>query len=108
MAKNLWIIAAFTLVLIGPLVLRPKHKESAAATLSLVIISPDNEAIRYEFSRAFDDYYFQKHGQHVHIDWRTPGGTSEIARYLGSEYLAAFENHWKNQLHRTWNDEVKT
>jgi ABC-type Fe3+ transport system substrate-binding protein len=108
MAKNLWIIAAFALVLIGPLVLRPKHKEAAAATLTLVIISPDNEAIRYEFSRAFDDYYFQKHGQHVRIDWRTPGGTSEIARYLGSEYLAAFENYWKNQLHRTWNDDVKT
>jgi iron(III) transport system substrate-binding protein len=87
MAKYLWIITAFAVVLAGPLVLRPKNKLSANAELTLVIISPNNEAIRYEFARAFDEYYFHKHGQHVYVDWRTPGGTSEIARYLDSEFF---------------------
>lgn len=101
MARNLWIILAFALVLVVPVAMRPKGGGNANAALTLVIISPHNEAIRYEFARAFDEYYFKKHGAHVHVDWRTPGGTSEIARYLQSEYFAAFENYWKNRLHRT-------
>ncbi|HWB61310.1 MAG TPA: extracellular solute-binding protein, partial [Chthoniobacteraceae bacterium] len=103
--KRYWLLAAFILVLAGPLILRPKKSlptaTSGGAEPTLVIISPHNEAIRYDFARAFDDYYFAKHGQHVHVDWRTPGGTSEISRYITSEYIAAFENYWKNQLHRT-------
>lgn len=102
MAKNLWIIAAFAAVLLAPLALRPKSERAAKAALPLVIITPHNEATRYEFARAFDEFYFRKNGRHVRIDWRTPGGTSEIARYLAGEYLAAFENYWTNRLHRPW------
>ncbi len=102
-----WIIAAFAIVLIGPLALRPTSGQRENAALTLVIISPHNEAIRYEFSRAFDEYYLQKRGRHVRIDWRTPGGTSEIAAYLRSEYEAAFENYWKNNLRRAWSGGVQ-
>jgi len=101
--KNFWIIAALAIVLIGPLALRPKGEDTAKADRTLVIISPHNEATRYEFSRAFEAYYFHKTGKHVHIDWRTPGGTSEISRYLESQYSAAFQNYWVNTLHRPWN-----
>jgi ABC-type Fe3+ transport system substrate-binding protein len=107
MRKNLWLPAAFAVVLIGPLALRPKTAASAKADRTLVIITPHNEATRYEFGRAFDAFYFRAHGQHVRIDWRTPGGTSEISRYLASEYLAAFENYWTNKLHRPWNAAVQ-
>ncbi len=31
------------------------------------------------------------------IDWRMPGGTSEIARYLSGSFKAAFEAYWKKQ-----------
>jgi ABC-type Fe3+ transport system substrate-binding protein len=107
MRKNLWLLAAFAVVLIGPLALRPKTAASAKADRTLVIITPHNEATRYEFGRAFDAFYFRTHGQHVRIDWRTPGGTSEISRYLASEYLAAFENYWTNQLHKPWSAAVQ-
>lgn len=107
MVKNFWIIAAFAVVLAGPLALRPKTAHSAKADRTLVIITPHNEATRYEFARAFDAFYFRAHGQHVRIDWRSPGGTSEISRYLASEYLAAFENFWTNKLHRPWSAAVQ-
>lgn len=105
--KNYWIAAAFAAVLFVPLALRSKSAPAAKTDLTLVIITPHNEATRYEFARAFDDFYFKKSGRHVRIDWRTPGGTSEISRYLASEYLAAFENDWRNRLHRPWSAAVQ-
>jgi ABC-type Fe3+ transport system substrate-binding protein len=106
--KNIRLIAAFALVLLGPLALRPKQESHERAAQTLVIISPHNLAIRYEFARAFDEYYFKRHGGHVHVDWRSPGGTSEIARYLASEYLATFQNHWTHDLGRLWSADVQT
>ena len=58
--------------------------------LRLVIITPHNEQIRTEFSFAFDRWHRARYdGQGVVIDWRTPGGTSEIRRQLFAEYQAA-------------------
>ncbi len=68
----------------------------------LVVISPHNEAIRYEFARAFDRWHRDRFGQPVRIDWRTIGGTSEIARYLESEMQAAFQAWWTGPLNRRW------
>ena len=99
MPRNSFLILLLGLVLIGPLLLRPKAV-SSKADRTLVIVTPHNEATRHEFGRAFDEYWFAKAGERVRIDWRTPGGTSEIARYLASEYLAAFQNYWANKLHR--------
>lgn len=106
--KNLWIAIAFVAILLGPIALRPKNAGVEKDALTLVIITPHNEATRYEFARAFDAFYFRKHGKHVHVDWRTPGGTSEISRYLESEYLGAFQNYWTNQLHRPWSADVQS
>jgi ABC-type Fe3+ transport system substrate-binding protein len=103
MTKNILILVAFAAVLIAPLALRRKGDHEAKADRTLVIITPHNEATRYEFSKAFDAWYFKKNGQHVHIDWRMPGGTSEISRYLNSEYVAAFQYYWTHDLHRAWN-----
>lgn len=108
MTKNLWIILAFAVVLAAPVLLRPKDLESAKAERRLVIISPHNEAIKFEFERAFRDYHFRKTAEIVRIDWRSPGGTSEIARYLASEYLAAFQNYWTNKLHKPWSSAVES
>ena len=108
MTKNLWLIMAFAAVLAAPLLLRPKSGSRSPSDLTLVIITPHNEATRSEFERAFDHYYFKKTGQHVRIDWRTPGGTSEIARYLASEYFSAFQYHWTNTLHQPWSPAVES
>lgn len=110
MNKLLPLLAALILVLVGPIVLRPKDDNGQALhdanDRTLVIITPHNEATRYEFGRAFAEHYQAKTGQRVRVDWRTPGGTSEIARYVASQYLAAFEHHWTNQLRRPWNSTV--
>ncbi len=57
---------------------------------TLVIITPHNEAIRYEFARGFSRWHQERYGTPVRIEWREIGGTSEIASYLTAEYVTAF------------------
>src|SRR5204863_6719476 len=70
-------------------------------------VTPHNEAIRYEFSRGFADEHFRRTGKHVHVDFRTPGGTSEITRYVDGEYLTSFQNYWIHTLRNEWTESVK-
>lgn len=58
----------------------------------LVIITPHNEQIRYEFERAFSRWHEENYGTPVAIDWRQPGGTSEIRKQLTSLYTAALRS----------------
>ena len=88
------VFTALALIIALPFALKPKEDLLAAADDQVVIVTPHNEQIRYEFSRAFGEYYRQKTGRTVRIDWRMPGGTSEIARFIRSEYYAAFEQFW--------------
>lgn len=88
------VLAAMAAVIAIPFALKPRDNLLANAQDTLVIVSPHNEAIRYEFTRAFAKYYQAKTGRSVRVDWRLPGGTSEIARYLKGEYYAAFEREW--------------
>jgi len=67
----------------------------------LIIISPHNEAIRYEFETAFSAWHQQRYGQPVRIDWRNIGGTTEIMRYLEAESMAAFKA-WRKASGRPW------
>jgi iron(III) transport system substrate-binding protein len=89
------VFTALALIIALPFALKPKEDLLAAADDQVVIVTPHNEQIRYEFSRAFGEHYRQKTGRTVRIDWRMPGGTSEIARFIRSEYYAAFEHFWK-------------
>ena len=103
---RLFIVVAMLLAVIAvPFLLKPRENLLAAADDTLVIISPHNEAVRHEFSVAFAQYYKSKTGRSVRIDWRLPGGTSEISRYLAGEYLAAFENLW-TASGKTWAPQV--
>jgi len=103
--RMLAVLAALSAVVALPFLLKPKDNLLAAAQDALVIVSPHNEAIRYEFSRAFSEHYRRKTGRTVRIDWRLPGGTSEIARYLKGEFYAAFEREWRAAGHE-WTPEV--
>lgn len=105
--RELVVVLALLIVLATPFLLKPK--DSVAPThydRRLVIITPHNEKIRQEFGSAFARHWKEKTGQSVYVDWRVPGGTSEIAMFLRSEYAAAFQNHWENKLHQTWTREV--
>lgn len=105
MIRNLALALAFIAVLVGPILLRPKQ-DTGGAEHALVVITPHNESIRYEFGRGFAKHWLAKTGQRVRVDFRTPGGTTEITRYLDGAYVAAFESHWRNTLKRPWSNEV--
>jgi ABC-type Fe3+ transport system substrate-binding protein len=99
-------LAVLALVLIAPIALRQDRAPSRDGA-TLIIITPHNEAIRYEFGRAFAAAHHQRTGESVQIDWRTPGGTSEITRYIAGEYIAAFQQYWTHQLRKPWSGEVE-
>lgn len=105
--RILAVLVALGATVVLPFALRPKEDLLAKADETLVVITPHNEAIRSEFARTFAEHYRARHGRTVRIDWRTPGGTSEIAKYLASEYLAAFRLHWTRDLSRAWSPEVE-
>ncbi|MEI9895618.1 MAG: extracellular solute-binding protein [Chthoniobacter sp.] len=108
MARQLPILIALLCVLFGPILLRPKGAGIPRADeRTVVIITPHNESIRSEFGHAFEEWSWAKHGERLHVDWRIPGGTSEIGRYIDSEYLSSFQNYWEGTLHRPWSKLVE-
>jgi|UniRef100_UPI004049674C iron(III) transport system substrate-binding protein len=106
--KRVIIILALVATVALPFILRPPQATSENADDSLVIITPHNEAIRHEFTTGFKVWYKNKTGRSAQIDWRVIGGTSEIARFLDSEYVSSFQNYWTNQLGKSWSMEVQS
>ena len=105
MKKYLIVFAALAVTLIIPFLLRPDDTSVPKKPDGvLTIISPHTESIRSEFTRAFQQHLHEKNGSTVEIQWITPGGTSEIDKYLDTEYRAAFENLWKKSQTAEWED----
>ena len=109
MMRNGALFLLLAAVLVLPFALRPSSEAPVVSgkTDTVVIISPHNEAIRYEFETAFRNWYRSRLGREVRMDWRLLGGTSEITRYLEGEYSAAFRNFWTGELGRKWSTEVE-
>ena len=80
-------------------------RSPTGALETLVIMTPHNEAIRSEIGRAFRAHMAHL-GRTVEVDWRSPGGTAEIGRYLSSQFAASFELYWTRQLGRRWSPEI--
>ena len=59
---------------------------SATAQDKLVIISPHWEGIQTEFSRGFKEWYENKAGRQIKLDWIDSGGTSSNFRFIESEF----------------------
>ena len=106
--QSLWVLAALVAVILIPVALRSRQAQPVHADDTLVIVSPHNEAVRFEFDRAFTEAHLRRTGRRVRIDWRTPGGTSEIARYLAASYLGAFQYEWESRLRQPWSAEVQS
>jgi iron(III) transport system substrate-binding protein len=83
----------------------PPSGASGAVLETLVVLTPHNEAIRSEIEYGFRTYMAAR-GRRIEVDWRSPGGTAEIGRYLSSQYAAAFEQYWTRQLGRRWSPEI--
>jgi iron(III) transport system substrate-binding protein len=108
MLKQVCIVAALVATVALPFALKPKPAVPKAGTQeALVIITPHNEAIRFEYGRGFQEWYHARTGKNVAVDWRVIGGTSEIARFLDGEYTASFQNLWTGKLGRPWSAEVQ-
>lgn len=52
----------------------------------LIVVTPHIEQIRMEFARGFDRWHLRKYGQHAALDFRSPGGTTEILKLLEAQY----------------------
>jgi ABC-type Fe3+ transport system substrate-binding protein len=65
------------------------EKAGGSSAQTLVVVTPHIEQIRLEFGLAFDRWHRRVHGTPALIDWRTPGGTTEIRKLLESQAEAA-------------------
>ncbi len=92
-AKALIILSLMALMVALPMVLRRKSSMSdwRRADDTLVILSPHNETIRNEFGESFAAHWKASTGRTLHLDWRTPGGASEIRMVLDAGFKAAEE-----------------
>ena len=101
MGRNLTILFLAALVVALPFVARERGGEAGSSPVSgrpvLTIVSPHNEAIRYEFGRAFSEWHARAHGTPVDVQWIAIGGTTEIARYLDAQYVAAVRAWWQGR-----------
>ncbi|HVR61486.1 MAG TPA: extracellular solute-binding protein [Polyangia bacterium] len=107
-----WVAFAALLAIVAvPFAVRPRgappvvDERGGGESERLVIVTPHQEPVRFEFGRAFREWMAAR-GRRVEIDWRTPGGTVEIARYLASEYTASFRQHWTGALRRPWSARI--
>ena len=93
-SNRAWWITLGTLALLIalPMLLRKDTTQRPApGTRRLVVFTPHSETIRREFSEAFSRHWRAAHGEDVYIDWRSPGGTSEIRLMLDAGFKAADE-----------------
>lgn len=58
----------------------PRHR--------LVVLTPHNEQIRYEFSHAFNQYRIRQGQPVVVFDWRVSGGTSDLRKLVFDRFAA--------------------
>jgi iron(III) transport system substrate-binding protein len=99
MAKNAFIVLVSALVIALPFLFRqaPQMSDWQPGDPELLVITPNNEAIRFEFGQGFSRWHREHYGKPVKVDWRAIGGTSEIMRYLEGSFIAAFRAHWERQ-----------
>lgn len=107
MLRQIIIVLALVATVALPFALRPKQTTAEKADVTLVLVTPHNEAIRHEYARGFREWYQARTGQTVAIDWRVLGGTSEIARFLEGEYVASFQHIWTQKLGKKWSTEIQ-
>jgi ABC-type Fe3+ transport system substrate-binding protein len=103
MIKNIAIISACILVIALPFLLRQTSQISnwQEGDPELVVVTPHNEAIRFEFGQGFSRWHQENFGKPVKVDWRSLGGTAEIMRYLEGSFVAAFRAYWQS-LDKAW------
>lgn len=97
-------------VLALPFLLRTKDNQIATGLKNpdvVVVISAHSEPMKHEFEVGFQKYYREKFNRDVVIDWRAPGGTSDIVRYISDRYEAEFRFEWEaDGTNPPWNANI--
>jgi hypothetical protein len=91
--KIIVILIIFAVILLPPILLRKKDAAPVippAGTERLVIITPHPDTIKTETGNAFREYYKKKYGKDIILDFRAPGGTSDITRFIADRYKIEF------------------
>lgn len=91
--RALIIFGLLAIIVALPITMRREAATTSArhADDVLVIITPQNQSIQQEFGDAFASHWKTTRGRTLHIDWRSPGGTSEIRMMLSAGFKAAAE-----------------
>ncbi|CAN5726634.1 hypothetical protein BH11PLA1_BH11PLA1_05510 [soil metagenome] len=92
------ILVAFAAILVVPFWARRAERDTLTSVSDktarhLIVVTPHVEQIRVEFARAFDAWHRNKFGEAVFVDYRAPGGTTEILKLLEATYSAAIQRH---------------
>ncbi|MBX3742605.1 MAG: extracellular solute-binding protein [Akkermansiaceae bacterium] len=89
--RALLILGLLAVIVALPVVMRRETAtvSPAEADDRLVIITPHHESIRLEFEEAFAAWWKRSTGRTIYLDWRKPGGTSEIRMVLDAGFEAA-------------------
>lgn len=84
-------VALFGLLLGTPYLMRPPEEKRPADAVSVIALSPQPEEVRYEFGRGFREWHAEQYPDDppVVIEWRNVGGTSDIVRFIRSEFGAS-------------------
>lgn len=99
-------IGLVAIVLAGPFFLHQGDPmDLVRADRHLVVITPHDAQIRAEIGGAFIRKWKADTGETLDIDWRIPGGSSEIIMLLKSEYLAAFRDYFE-RAGNSWSTEI--
>jgi len=81
--------------------------KDVSADETLVVFSPHPENVRAEIGEAFARDFHARTGRTVSVQWRVPGGTQDIIRYLDAQYAAAFRRYWTQDKGRVWSAAVQ-
>lgn len=88
-------IAILLLIVLGvPFVLSAGKKGTGhqSGSRTLIVVTPHVPQIRDEFGYGFAKWHERVYGEPVYIDWRSPGGTSEIRKQLEAMFKDAVKD----------------
>lgn len=91
--KIIAVLIIFAVILLPPILLRDKGAAPVIPSPDmerLVIITPNSDSIKTETGNAFREYYKKKYGRDIVLDFRAPGGTSDIVRFIADRYKIEF------------------
>ncbi|MBQ9775869.1 MAG: ABC transporter substrate-binding protein [Lentisphaeria bacterium] len=107
--KIFFAILPLLVLLAIPFLLRPRQigKDNSGLPERIVIITAHNESIRYEYEQAFAEYCREKFGKEIALDFRSPGGTSDIVRYIADRFEAEFRRYFESDpANGEWTAEI--